>query len=245
MAGNNAAPQGFNKLIGKRLYLATYSQADVVRFPTRKSFGEYIVGKFNAGTGKVKVLHYVVCKEPHEKEGVHYHCAFKMSGVKKWYQPWKAMYNEGVTVSFSDSHDYYVSAYNYCTKMDEYFYTSENHPDLKEIGSPRTKVCIQTNRRKSQENAVKGSDKSGAKRSLENAVEGNDKVPKQVNKKIRDVDVGDFLVKKNIKNKDQLYAEAGKRYKEGECDLTMFIYSHTEKYLLELIKIPAPRYPKN
>ena len=223
MASNNPAPQGFNKLIGKRLYLATYSQANETRFPTRKSFGDYIVEKFNAGNGKVKVMHWVVCKESHEGEGFHYHCAFKMTGVKKWYAPWRAMYTDGVTVSFSDSHNYYASAYYYCTKMDEYFYESPDHPDMTEIGSPRTSQCMKANRRKSMEkNEDSGSTSA--------------KVPRQVNKKLKDIDVGDYVVKNNITTKTQLYAEASRRKEEGECDLQIYIYTHTEKHLLELIK---------
>ena len=128
-----------NHRIGRRQYLATYSQADESRFPTRQSFGDYIVEKFNAGTSKVKVTQWVVCKEAHEKEGFHYHCAFKMDGIKKWFTPWKSMYDDGVKVSFSDSHDYYISAYRYVTKEDKHFVESKDHPDLTGIGSPRTK----------------------------------------------------------------------------------------------------------
>ena len=67
-------PSGLDNItIGKRQYLATYSRANEARFPTRESFAEYLVKKFNAGTSKTKVIQWAVCKEAHEKEGMHYH----------------------------------------------------------------------------------------------------------------------------------------------------------------------------
>jgi hypothetical protein len=40
--------------------------------------------EFNAGTSQVKVSHWTCCKEPHEENGLHYHCCLKLTGVKKW-----------------------------------------------------------------------------------------------------------------------------------------------------------------
>ena len=59
------------------------------------------------------------------------------------------MYQDNVVVSFSDTHDYYISAYRYVTKEDPNFVESDGHPDLKEVGSPRTKTCMASNRRRS------------------------------------------------------------------------------------------------
>ena len=50
-------------------------------------------------------------------------------------------------VHFSD-HEGYYSAYKYIRKFDEDVFHSHNHPNLQEIGSPRTSSCQQAYRRK-------------------------------------------------------------------------------------------------
>ena len=66
----------------RRTYLVTYSQADLVKFPSRQSFGEAVEAAFNAGSGKVGVNYWACCKENHETAGQHYHESIKLSGPK-------------------------------------------------------------------------------------------------------------------------------------------------------------------
>jgi len=40
----------------RRTYLVTYSQADLQRFPTRKSFAQVVHNCFDEGSSKVKVV---------------------------------------------------------------------------------------------------------------------------------------------------------------------------------------------
>lgn len=225
-----------NHLVGRRIYLATYSQADECRFPTRKSFAEYLVEKFDAGSTKVKVVQWVCCKEAHKEGGFHYHCAFKMSGQKKWFGPWKTMHNDGVVVSFSEKHDYYVSAYTYVIKQDEHFILSNGHPNLDGIGSPRTKACMASNKRRSSaRNELKFLDDSQDASQDEGSPKKKKTEKRKWNRKIEAIDVADFIIKQNISTKTQLYAEANKRKEEGECDLAIYIFKRSEKYLSELI----------
>ena len=103
--------------------------------------------QFNSGNGKVKVEHWVCCKESHEQNGFHYHCALKLTGVKKWLSVKNNIQRKhDIVTNFSDSHNYYVSAYRYVCKPDEYVVHSVNHPDLSEVGSPRTKQCTEAYR---------------------------------------------------------------------------------------------------
>ena len=44
-----------------------------------------------------------------------------------------------VSVHFSDNHDNYIAAYRYVCKTDDHVFHSVSHPDLNEVGSPRTK----------------------------------------------------------------------------------------------------------
>ena len=91
----------------RRTYLATNSQADLSKFPTRQSFGEQVVAYFNAGSGKVEVEHWACCQESHDTTaGVHYQPSLKLSRPKRW--KWvkeKLKDNHGVVVNFSDDRD--------------------------------------------------------------------------------------------------------------------------------------------
>ena len=69
---------------GRRQYLVTYSQVDPGKFPNRESFAAMLEEEFNARTSAVKVTHWACCREPHENDGFHYHCAIKLTGTKKW-----------------------------------------------------------------------------------------------------------------------------------------------------------------
>ena len=132
----------------RRTYLVTYSQADLSKFPTRQSFGEQVVAYFNAGSGKVEVGHWACCQESHDTTaGVHYHLSLKLSGPKRWKRVKEKLEdNHGVVVNFSDGRDNYYTAYRYVTKQDAEVYHSVGHPNLNEIGSPKTKNCIRAYR---------------------------------------------------------------------------------------------------
>ena len=124
----------------RRQCLITYSQADLQRFPTRDSFGNMVENEFNAGKSKVKVSHWACCEEAHKENGYHYHCCVKLMGVKKWSRFKDAIAKKyGIVVNFSD-HDQYIYAYRYVCKADRDVAHSNNHPDLSQVGSPRTKA---------------------------------------------------------------------------------------------------------
>ena len=140
------------KRVGRRQYLVTYSQADLNKFPSRESFGNMLCTEFNSGGGAVKVAHWAGCRENHADGGVHYHCSLKLTGVKKWLLLKRTIEQKHkVVLNFSDSHDHYISAYRYVCKEDQHVAHSPGHPDLSEVGSPRTKTSIAAFRRKRRE----------------------------------------------------------------------------------------------
>ena len=49
----------------RSVVLATYSQADMTKFPTRKRFGNEVVKHFQNTKGNV--LHWVCCTDDHER----------------------------------------------------------------------------------------------------------------------------------------------------------------------------------
>ena len=68
----------------RRQYLVTYSKADLIKFPTRKSFCDALISCFNA-TGKVVAEYWACCLEEHENtSGYHYHASVRLSGPKRW-----------------------------------------------------------------------------------------------------------------------------------------------------------------
>ena len=210
---------------GRRQYLITYSQLDENKFPTRESFGTMIEREFNRGDSKVKVSHWACCREPHEQEGHHYHCAVKLNGQKKWYmvrENIKQIYD--IDIDFSDKHDYYLSAYNYVVKDDPDYVLSEGHPNLDNAKSPQTKKCIAASKRKS---SVDCSDSSAASPSVSH-----------VRKRLRltKPEVGAFIRKHDIHTYEELLMTADDRLEEGLSDLSDFVYNMREEALKALIR---------
>ncbi|CAB4020514.1 Hypothetical predicted protein [Paramuricea clavata] len=215
-----------NPRSGRRQYLITYSQADISKFPTRESFGKMLENEFNAGSSQVKVSHWACCKEPHEENGFHYHCCLKQTGVKKWLSIKNAITKKhDIVVNFSD-HNQYIYAYRYVCKTDKDVAHSDNHPDLSEVGSPRTKastVALREAGRKRRSTNTNAEATASRER-------GNQK-----RRHLSNLEVGDFIVANNITTVQQLFAKADARKQEGESDLANFLFSRTQKTIAELM----------
>ena len=132
---------------GRRTYLVTYSQADLKKFLTHESFGAMLEAKFNAGPGKARVSHWACCLEEHQEGGFHYHIYLKLSAPKKWLMVKNTIAKgHNVTVHLSDDRDNYIATYKYVCKTDNQVFHSISHPDLSEIGSPKTKNSMKAYR---------------------------------------------------------------------------------------------------
>ena len=131
----------------RRQYLVTYSKANMTKFPTRETFAEAVVNSFTL-SGKVTVQHWACCLEEHENtSGQHYHMCVKLSGPKRW-NPVKnhLMSNHEIVINFSENHETYYTAYKHVCKKDCNVIHSQNHPDLQEVSSTRTKKCLKANK---------------------------------------------------------------------------------------------------
>lgn len=217
---------------GKRLHFATYSQVDFNKFPTRESFGNMLHREFERGDSKAYVKYWACCKEKHANGGFHYHCALLMSDPKKWASiPGVIQQVYDIRVNFSDGHQDYDSdygrAYRYITKEDTEVFHSENHPNLEDAQSPRTKHCIAANRRK--HSATKSS------KSLDYG-ESSAAAPAPKRIKLTDREVGNFIVKHNIHTYKELLAIADEREEAGETDLSDFVWKRREEWLHGTIK---------
>lgn len=208
---------------GKRQYLVTYSQADYHKFATRESFGMMLEKEFNSGNSKVKVSHWACCKEMHEAGGFHYHCCLKLTGVKKWLSVKRDITkNHNIVVNFSDSHSHYIYAYRYVCKSDTEVAHSPGHPDLSEVGSPRTKASTAALR-------------EGSRKRRSASPNSQKCTSSKIKRRLSNLEVCDYVVENNIHNLQELFAKADSRKQEGECDLAIFLFSRAQKTLDELI----------
>ena len=133
-------------------YLVTYSQADNSKFPTRESFGAEIAKIFDMGSSKAKTDYWACGLESQKEGGDYYHVSVELSCAKRWLGVKNHLYTKyKIPVNSSDKHDNYYTAFKYISKSNENVWTSLGHPNLKEVGSPRTKQCINAYRKISKE----------------------------------------------------------------------------------------------
>ena len=124
----------------RRTYLITCSRADLELFPNRESFGLAIAEVFDLGTSKVKVACWASALENHQDGRKHYHLALKLSGPRRWLSDKYVLSTRyDIVINFSESHDDYYRAYNYIIKAYTQVFHNGEHPNVKEIVSPRTK----------------------------------------------------------------------------------------------------------
>jgi len=142
----------------RSVYLVTYSQADLEKFPSRAIFAETVANFFTSTN--VKVVQWACSMEEHEiTGGYHYHMCLKLNMNKRWMPVKQKMSQEyGVQLHFSSAHINYYSAWKYTTKSDKNFIQSEKHPDLTQETSPRTKAAT-SNRIRNKKNKIKPSKK--------------------------------------------------------------------------------------
>jgi hypothetical protein len=226
-----AAGDEINSAKPRRSYLITYSQADFQKFPTRESFAAAVTAVFTSEQSRFKPEHWACCLEQHsDGGGYHYHLALKLTGPKKWLQSKRALQRKyGIVVNFSD-HDGYYTAYRYISKFDENVYHSPNHPNLDEIGSPKTKNCQRAyrQRRANNQTATSTTTAQGDRDRLGSP-------PEKKFKRLCNIDVSEFIQKHNIKNQTTLLALANEQKEEGKKDLAQYVLSRSSKSLDELI----------
>ena len=120
------------ELLGSRdlrqIYLITYSQPNLQKFPTRKSFAETIVKSFTTTTNSV--VQWCCAKRPTNAPG-----SLSHGDQAKRDQTLVALTKYlidkyGISVHFSSVYANYYTAWKYGTKEDAQYEESEGHPDL-------------------------------------------------------------------------------------------------------------------
>ena len=55
----------------RRVYLITYSHADLTKLPKRREFGDAVADAFNFGASLVRVEYWACCLEKHTNDADH------------------------------------------------------------------------------------------------------------------------------------------------------------------------------
>ena len=69
----------------RKVYLNTYSQANLERFPSREAFANTVLATFSATKSRMSdVLHWVCGQETHSSGSRHYPMSVKLSHPRRW-----------------------------------------------------------------------------------------------------------------------------------------------------------------
>ena len=202
----------------RRVFLITYSQANLEVFPNCGSFAEAIVAAF----GPDKVKEWACCHENHQDGGAHYHMSINLKSSRRWgpvKRAFLSMY--GVSLHFSIKTFGYVAAYRYVCKnkkLDDVAHSS-GHTNMVNIGSPKTKKAIR-----------QSSDNKAEKRKSSGTTSKEKKL-----KRLSNAAVSNLMVKENITKESELMRLALNRAQNGEPDLQAFILNKNPKSLSDLI----------
>ena len=111
----------------RSVYLVTYSQAKLEKFPHRNDFAMAVIVSFTQGSARV--LQWWCSVENHSDGGKHYHVALKLNKVQRWHTSKKYLLQQfGVSVHYSNIHHNHYSAWRYVRKSDDAYAESDGHP---------------------------------------------------------------------------------------------------------------------
>ena len=193
----------------RKVYLITYSQADVLKVSDRNKFGELVAAEFNREDQVVE--NWVVSAELHRRSGFHYHLAIKLNKQRRFKQVRNNLKKlHGIDVDFHEWHDNYYQAYTYVTKFDSHYVTSPNHPVLS--NPPGTTQATGAKRARKQDSNINNTT-TNAKKNYKPA-------------RLTSENVGNIIRDNNITTQRQLYAFAKIQATEGKNDLQSYLYKH-------------------
>ena len=197
--------------VARKIYLITYSQADLAKMPSRESFAEAICDEFNRND--LVVLNWVCSLESHRVSGIHFHLALQLRMQRRWSAVRvNVKAKHGIDIDFREWEGTYYDAFNYATKFDKHAVQSPGHPLLK--NPPRTSAAITAKRELALDRASETAEPK-SKRPYK---------PPQLKRE----DVGRLCVEHGIKTDDELISLSNRWVREGKRDLEVFIYRNDE-----------------
>ena len=136
-----------------------------------------------------------------------------------------------INVHFSDKSLGYMTAYRYICKSDKEALHTENHPDLRDIDSPRTKACMEANKAKNS-----ATRKSGELKRWISSKGTEVSLAKVKTKSLTFTNVAEYILDSRIRLYTSLQAVALTRRQEGEKDIFSFLTKNTSKSVQKLIE---------
>lgn len=228
----------------RRVYLITYSQADLEIVPQRQTFADIVLKAFSE-CSKASIICWVCSKEKHKKSGVHYHLALKLDKIQRWL-PIKnhLKLHHNITVHFSSEHANYYTAWKYVVKEDGCYVESVDHPALADAPPPRTLAASQAHiERTRMANASLSVEETGeGSHQLENdqneiPVVCTDENEESSRKRARltSFDVAEAIIYHNIKSRTELLAYAKKQKEYGKTNIAEFVLNKGQKKVDEIL----------
>ena len=170
-----------------------------------------IANEFDKGKPK-NVVQWVSSAKLHKTEGVHYHCAIKLTKPRRWKQVKLNIEREhGIVIDFVGFHDTYYDAFTYVTKQDSQYVTSPGHVDLDNNRPAKARVAIH------------------AKRVAELASGTTPSTKKYKSKHPNNYEVMQIIIKNQLRTDKELSAFATRQACQGKDDLQMWIANHPNR----------------
>ncbi len=194
--------------VQRLVYLVTYSQADLEKFPNRAEFAQIIANGFESKG--VSVVQWIVSLEAHQVEGYHYHVAVKLSRRMRFANVRKAIYDQHtINVNFSEGEegDTYYSAFLYVRKHDDEYVTSPNHPEMTALPQVTDRATA-----------------SRCKKGRSNTKDG-----KRKRDRMSDFDLLTIVQEKKFKSRIEVMSLASRLQLQGNSSLARFIANRGSK----------------
>ena len=228
----------------RKVYLITYSQVELERFPTRQSFVDAVLYSFY--DTPAEIVQWCCCQEQHANSGVHYHMAIKLDRNQRWLSSKRNLLERcGISVHFSSIHRNYYSAWQYVTKEDEEFIESVNHPDLANGKPPNTtsaSIANTAGRRKRSVSRERGDrdiyseEDYLATSSIVHDHNTRKRESRGKKKRLSAYELSEVIVEKNIKSRTELLSLARKQKMEGKTDIAEFIVNRGANVVAEVLE---------
>ena len=218
----------------RRVYLITYSRADLVKFPTRRSFAHAVLALFSGVPASIQ--QWCCSQEEHQSStGKHYHMAIKFDKNQRWLSSKRYLLkNNGISVHFSAVHNDYYSAWKYAAKEDKDALESDDHPDLTNTTkSPRT---TEASKKRSSRAKARAVNYTLDVLESECGDEGEDDGERRKKRKrITAFEISEIIVEKGIRSREELLIFAKDQKDEGKKDIAEFIVNRGSKVVADVI----------
>ena len=218
------------------VYLITYSQADMERFPSPLIFSLAITSAFEKCN--VAFDRWVCSKEKHPNtDGYHYHMAIQLPRQSRWKKIKNQIQKDSdIVVHFSAKHAGYKLAYHYVCKCARGcdILKSENHVYMGAIREDDPIVkCMMANAKKGRDSEKTRQPDSDSKKS--DSQPSSSSKRKLISKDLRHKDVTKLIIEQRIGSLKQLQAMAELRRQGGEYDLFNYLAVHPSNKTEEMI----------